>query len=117
MTGSFHAFIQCPLSTPLGVMGKRWTLQILRDIEFFNITRFTDLSVSIRGITRRMLSTRLDQLTKEELIEKSNETHCWQLTPKGKDMMRVVNELTLFRLKWEQDRIFGDKHPKPSQLA
>jgi len=82
-------------------------LQILRDIDYRNITRFTDLSASVKGITRRMLSARLDQLQKEGIIEKPSETQSWALTAKGKDMMAVVEQLALFRLKWDSDRIFG----------
>lgn len=105
----------------MGVLGKKWTLLILRDLDYRKITRFTDLTASIGGITRRMLSARLYQLRKEGLIEKSGETHSWRLTPKGKDMMMVVDQLALFRMKWDANRVFGttktEKALVPSQLA
>lgn len=103
---------QCPLKPPLGVIGKKWTLQIIRDIESGNAVRFGDLSVSISGITRRMLSTRLSQLSKEGIIEKSRESQSWKLTPKGKDLLKVLAQIVLFRLKWDADRIFNDKQPR-----
>jgi len=99
----------------MGVIGKKWSLLILRDIELRNVTRFTDLSLSVRGITRRMLSTRLSELSRERLIEKS-EIQTWQLTPKGKDMMTVLGQLAMFRIKWDRERIFGAEPTGPVKV-
>ena len=33
-------FVQCPIKTSLGVLGKKWTMLILRDIGFLKIVRF-----------------------------------------------------------------------------
>ena len=104
--------LRCPLDIPIGVLGKKWTLPILRDIEFRSITRFTDLHQSVNGITRRMLSARLDQLSQEGLIEQSSETKSWHLTPKGRDMMAVLIQIFTFRLKWDANRIFSDGQPR-----
>ena len=104
--------LRCPLDIPIGVLGKKWTLPIMRDIEFRNITRFTDLHQSVNGITRRILSARLDQLSQEGLIEQSSETKSWHLTPKGRDMMAVLIQIFTFRLKWDASRIFSDGRPR-----
>ena len=104
--------MQCPLNPPLGVIGRKWTMQIIRDIETRRATRFGELFASVSGITRRMLSTRLNQLSKEGIIEKSAETQSWKLTQKGRDLLKVLAQVVIFRLKWDADKIFNDKHPR-----
>ncbi len=104
--------VRCPLGKPLGVLGKKWTLQILRDVGYRDITRFTDLSSSVRGITRRLLSIRLQDLKAAGLIEKVSSTQSWQLTDKGRDAMKIVSQVVAFRMKWESDSIFADQQPR-----
>ena len=36
-------FIKCPIKTSLGVLGKKWTMLIIRDIGVYKITRFNRL--------------------------------------------------------------------------
>jgi DNA-binding HxlR family transcriptional regulator len=57
-------FIKCPIKTSLGVLGKKWTMLIIRDIGVYKITRFNRLLESIEGITPRVLSMRLKELEK-----------------------------------------------------
>jgi len=62
-------FMKCPIKTSLGVLGKKWTMLIIRDIGVYKITRFNRLLESITGLTPRILSIRLKQLEKEGFIE------------------------------------------------
>ena len=62
-------FIECPIKTSLGVLGKKWTILIIRDIGFLKIVCFNRLLESIPGLTPRVLSMRLRQLEKEGFIE------------------------------------------------
>jgi DNA-binding HxlR family transcriptional regulator len=66
-------FITCPIRTSLGILGKKWTILILRDIGFLRIDRFNRLLESITGLTPRILSIRLKQLKKEGFIERIEE--------------------------------------------
>ena len=59
-------FIKCPIRTSLGVLGKKWTILIIRDIGFLKINRFNRLLESIQGLTPRVLSMRLKELEKED---------------------------------------------------
>ncbi|MFL6511148.1 MAG: winged helix-turn-helix transcriptional regulator, partial [Nitrososphaera sp.] len=58
------SFMKCPIKTSLGVLGKKWTMLIIRDIGVYKITRFNRLLESIEGITPRVLSMRLKELEK-----------------------------------------------------
>ena len=62
-------FIECPIRTSLGVLGKKWTMLILRDIGFLKIVRFNRILESISGLTPRVLSMRLRELEDEGFIE------------------------------------------------
>jgi DNA-binding HxlR family transcriptional regulator len=44
-------FIKCPIKTSLGVLGKKWTILIIRDIGFRKIERFNRILESIPGLT------------------------------------------------------------------
>lgn len=110
-------FINCPIRTSLGVLGKKWTILILRDIGFLRINRFNRLLESIKGLTPRVLSMRLKELEKEGFIECSEEKRSpmmvqWDLTEKGKDTMPILMQLTAFGSKWYSDIVFEDKKPR-----
>jgi DNA-binding HxlR family transcriptional regulator len=82
-------FIKCPIKTSLGVLGKKWTMLIIRDIGVYKITRFNRLLESVAGITPRPLSMRLKDLEKKGFIESAEERRSpmivqWRLTEKGK---------------------------------
>jgi DNA-binding HxlR family transcriptional regulator len=61
----------CPIATSLGVLGRKWSLLILRDIAMRKEQRFTELLKSVDGITRRVLSMRLRELESEGIIVRS----------------------------------------------
>ncbi len=60
--------VNCPIKTSLGVLGKKWTMLIIRDIGFLKIKRFNRILESIPGLTPRVLSMRLKELEKEGII-------------------------------------------------
>jgi DNA-binding HxlR family transcriptional regulator len=62
-------FIKCPIRTSLGILGKKWTILIIRDIGVRKINRFNRILESIPGLTPRVLSMRLKELEKEGLIK------------------------------------------------
>ena len=110
-------FVQCPIKTSLGVLGKKWTLLILRDIGFLKIVRFNRILESIPGLTPRVLSMRLRELEDEGFIEcvggKRQPTMVvWRLTEKGRDTTPILIQLTAFGSKWYSDVVFEDKRPR-----
>ena len=90
--------MNCPVKTSLGVLGKKWTMLIIRDIGVYKITRFNRLLESIEGITPRVLSMRLKELEKKGFIERAEENRSpiivhWRLTEKGKDTLPILMQL------------------------
>ena len=110
-------FVKCPIRTSLGVLGRKWTILIIRDIGFRKIERFNRIIESIPGLTPRVLSMRLKELENEGLIEcfrekKTPTMVLWRLTEKGKDTLPILLMLTAFSSKWYADFIFEDKKPR-----
>ena len=111
-------FVNCPIRTSLGILGKKWTILIIRDIGVRKINRFNRILESIPGLTPRVLSMRLKELEKEGLIEciekKKSSTMMvlWRLTEKGKDTLPILMQMVAFSSKWYADLIFEDKRPR-----
>lgn len=110
-------FAQCPIKTSLGVLGKKWTMLVLRDIGFLGVDRFNRLLHSIHGLTPRVLSMRLKELEDEGFIEriengKSPMVVRWTLTEKGRDALPILMLFTAFGSKWHADVVFEDKTPR-----
>jgi DNA-binding HxlR family transcriptional regulator len=111
------SFMKCPIKTSLGVLGKKWTMLIIRDIGVYKITRFNRLLESIKGITPRVLSMRLKELQKKGYIERAEERSSpmivqWRLTEKGKDTLPILMQLVAFGSKWYSNVVFEDKKPR-----
>ena len=110
-------FAECPIQATLGILGKKWTMLILRDIGLRKIRRFNRLLESIPGLTPRVLSMRLKELQEEGFIEclKSKEVPKvvrWGLTEKGRDTLPILVRFVEFGVKWHADIAFKDNRPR-----
>jgi DNA-binding HxlR family transcriptional regulator len=112
-------FVNCPIRTSLGILGKKWTILIIRDSGVRKINRFNRILESIPGFTPRVLSMRLKELEKEGLIECIEKKKSpvpmmvlWRLTDKGKDTLPILMQMVAFSSKWYADVIFEDKKPR-----
>ncbi|MDQ3836733.1 MAG: helix-turn-helix transcriptional regulator [Thermoproteota archaeon] len=110
-------FAQCPIRTSLDILGKKWSMLVLRDIGILGVDRFSRLLNSIPGLTPRVLSMRLKELEKEGLIEciekgKSPMIVRWTITEKGRDVIPILLMFTAFGSKWHADVVFEDKTPR-----
>ncbi len=106
-------FVRCPIQTALQVLGKKWTLLILRDIGFRKIDRFNRLLETVNGITPRVLSMRLRELERTEYIrciekQRSPMIVRWTLTRKGRDTLPILLKLLSFGSKWYPEIVFDD---------
>ena len=109
--------LACPLLVTMGVLGKKWTLLILRDIALLKINRFNQIRRSIPGLTPRVLTLRLHELEAFGLIEavvvkESPRVIGWVLTKKGKDTIPIMMSIMAFGIKWYADEIFEDHKPR-----
>jgi DNA-binding HxlR family transcriptional regulator len=111
-------FADCPVETSLGVLGKKWTMAIIRDVGAYGVDRFSGLRRSLPGIPAKVLATRLRQLEQGGFLQKTIEKSVppkvvrWALTEKGVDAIRIGMMLGAFGSKWYADRVFDDKRPR-----
>jgi DNA-binding HxlR family transcriptional regulator len=110
-------FKNCPIRVSLGVLGKKWTLLILRDIAFLKIDRFNQILRSVPGLTSRVLIMRLHELEESGLIEPivmkdKPKVVRWVLTEKGKDTIPILMSFISFGAKWYSDVVFEDKRAR-----
>src|SRR5438132_13008497 len=110
-------FSQCPIKASIGVLGRKWTTLLLRDIGFRKIDRFNHLLESVPGLTPRVLSMRLKELERDGIIQKvEDETNPmvvrWTLTQKGEDALPILIRLMAFGAKWYAKEVFEDKTPR-----
>ena len=107
-------FKNCPIRVSImGVLGRRWTLLILRDIAFLKIVRFNQILRSIPGLTPRVLILRLHELEDEGLIravvvKKKPRVVEWTLTEKGDDTVPILLSVMAFGAKWYSEEVFED---------
>jgi len=88
------AHMNCSLAQSLEILGERWTLLILRDA-FRGSRRFDDF-LSL-GIARNVLTTRLNTLVAQGILEKravDGKSSDYLLTKKGLDLQPILLSLT-----------------------
>ena len=110
-------FQQCPIKASMGVLGRKWTTLLLRDIGFRKIDRFNHLLESVPGLTPRVLSMRLKELERDGIIQKVEDASSptvtrWALTEKGDDTLPILTRLMAFGAKWYAREVFEDKVPR-----
>lgn len=110
-------FVTCPIHAAVGVLGKKWTLLILRDIALRNVTRFNRIRRSLPGLTPRVLTLRLQELEESgfiraRVIKESPRVVEWELTEKGNDTIPILMEFLAFGTKWHAQEVFADHCPR-----
>ncbi len=93
----------CSVARTLSVIGDRWTLLILREA-FLRTRRFDDFHAHL-GLTRHVLTARLNTLVDEGVFEKVRYQDRpprfeYRLTEKGLDLYPIVIGLTRWGDRW-----------------
>ncbi|MDN4160836.1 winged helix-turn-helix transcriptional regulator [Nocardioides abyssi] len=97
----------CPITRSLEILGDRWTLLIVRDL-LLGATHFNELSRGLPGMSRAILSKRLDLLERHGLVTRSPEGYV--PTPACRDLHPVIFGLAEWGARWA----FGE--PRTDEL-
>jgi DNA-binding HxlR family transcriptional regulator len=62
--------VKCPINNTFQIMGKKFTVLILRNMIYLKQTRFNKLLDSIEGINAKILSLRLKEMERDGLIDR-----------------------------------------------
>ena len=100
----------CPVEVAMNVLGKKWTIHILRDM-FRGITKFSDFLQLNPKISTRILSQRLKELQADAMIERivldKTPIHIeYHLTDKGIAFQGVILAISRFSITKFPERIF-----------
>jgi DNA-binding HxlR family transcriptional regulator len=90
----------CPIQTTLDYIGKKWTLVIVRDL-FYGKKRFREFLKANPALSGKVLSERLKQLERDEIIVKGIVSKTplgieYSLTARGRKLNKVLYELAMF---------------------
>ncbi len=89
----------CPINFVLETFGDKWTLLIVRDLMFKGKQTYGEFLDSDEKISTNILANRLKRLEDHGIVEKTVASDnrsklIYSLTPKGKDLLPVMLEIT-----------------------
>ena len=109
----------CPVFNTLNIIGKKFTLLLLRNMIFLKQKRFNEFLNSIEEINPKTLSIRLRELEKDRLIKREvfKETPVrieYYLTEKGKALQPILEQMAFFSMKYCCEQVF--ENPDPAKI-
>src|ERR687891_2099596 len=106
----------CPIETTFRIIGKRWTVLIIREI-LRGHTQFNRFLENIEGITPKVLTERLRELehlgiVKREIVSEFPIRVEYSLTDTGKGFEPVLLSAASFSMKYMPKAVFKDGKPR-----
>ena len=85
----------------MGVLSGKWKIQIIGTLKYNGALRFMDILRNVEGIAAKMLSKELHDLemnliVKRTVLDTKPVTVEYELTPHGRTLDKVVNEIRLW---------------------
>ncbi len=104
----------CPLTQAISIIGGKWKPLIIYQLNASN-KRFGQLDVAIPGLSRKVLTSQLNQLLSDKLIERKAFAEIpprveYRLTQKGKDLIPIFKSLAI----WGRDLVEDYKRLQPT---
>jgi len=110
----------CPIETTFRIIGKRWTVLIIREI-LRGHTQFNRFMENIDGITPKVLTERLRELERLGIIKRSIVSEYpvrveYSLTDIGKGFEPVLLSAASFSMKYMSKEVFKDGKPRTPEM-
>jgi DNA-binding HxlR family transcriptional regulator len=111
----------CPIEAAFRIIGKRWTVLIIREILRGN-TQFNRFMENIQGISPKVLTERLRELEQLGIIRRRIVSEYplrveYSLTDMGKGFEPVLSSAASFSMMYMPRTVFKDGKPRtPEQL-
>lgn len=107
----------CPIDNTFKIIGKKFTVHILRNMTQLGQNRFNQFLDSIEGINPKTLSVRLREMEKNGIIERSvlAETPVkieYAITDKGRALKPVLDQMSAFSMQYCAKEVFKDGKPR-----
>ena len=95
----------CPIARGAEIFAERWTPLIIRNL-YLGCSNFSEILEGAPGLSRTMLSQRLKQLERLEIVKSvakpGGRGHHYELTPAGLDLFKVCGSLGAWGARWLQ---------------
>ena len=100
----------CEIANIWEVLGRRWTLLILKNFCTKEVIRFNELKRSLSGISSTVLSDRLLDLEREGLLSKKIYPEIppkveYRMTPQARELVSIINELRKWTDRWKSPQL------------
>jgi DNA-binding HxlR family transcriptional regulator len=94
----------CPVDSTFKIIGKKFTVLILRNMIYSKQKHFNEFLNSIEGLNPNTLSTRLREMERNKLIERRifHESPVrieYHLSEKGRDLLPILEQMAAFSMK------------------
>jgi DNA-binding HxlR family transcriptional regulator len=109
-------FTQCPINFTFQVIGKKFTVLIMRNMMLFGHRHFNEF-LDIEGINPKTLSQRLKEMQRNGLVERrvnpgTPVTVEYYLTERGNALRPVLDQLILFSAQHYPQQVCKDGRPR-----
>lgn len=107
----------CPINNTFKIIGKKFTILVLRNMIYLNQKRFNQLLDSIEEINAKTLSARLKEMQKDGLIERKIYHGIpvkveYHITEKGRALIPLLYQMARFSIQYCPKDVFKDKKPR-----
>ena len=111
----------CPIETTFKIIGKRWTVLIIREI-LRGHRQFNRFMENIEGITPKVLTERLRELERLGIIRRDIVSEYpirveYSLTDTGKGFEPVLLSAASFSMKYMPNAVFKDGKPRTPRMV
>ena len=111
----------CPIETTFKIIGKRWTVLIIREI-LRGHRQFNRFMENIEGITPKVLTERLRELERLGIIRREIASEYpirveYSLTDTGKGFEPVLLSAASFSMKYMPNAVFKDGKPRTPKMV
>ena len=103
----------CPIDNTFKIIGKKFTIHIIRNMAMQGQTRFNQMLDSIEDANPKTLSARLKEMEKAGLISRNVYDEVpirveYKVTKKGTDLQGILDQMAAFSMKHYPREIFKD---------
>jgi DNA-binding HxlR family transcriptional regulator len=116
-----HNMKECPINHTFKLVGKKFTMLIIRNMIHRDHKRFNQL-LEIEDINAKVLSARLKEMEEDGLIERKIYPEKpvrieYTITEKGRALAPILDQLSAFSMRYCAKDIFKDgKTRKPEEV-
>lgn len=107
----------CPIDNTFKIIGKKFTVHILRNMTKLGQSRFNQFLDSVEGINPKTLSARLREMEKNGIIEKRIYAGTpvkidYVITKKGLALNPILESMAAFSMQYCSKDVFKDGKPR-----